>query len=228
MSIAFQQAVAAWGNIGLSPQSSGAFTPAAGSWLSDIIFDASGTGKSLVYSGSVNTPLSKLSVDDASGGNTVGIAAVNSVTGGSQTLTVSTSPTGDGVAGWGIEYSGVASDGSYSSATPGFTSAPAGSAVTVPAGSVLYAFCVSSSGSGGTLTPSVNGGVTPSNRGSGTLSTSHVYCHGEWVGTGGSITPTFAASAGNTFTVIQVILTPAAPAAVYQPIIHNQKYLYFI
>lgn len=210
MAVTFQQVIPTWGNIGVSPQTSGAFTPTAGSWLADIILDASGTGKTLVYSGSVNTPLAKTSVDDASGGNTVGIAAVNSITGGSQTLTVSTSPTGDGVVGWGIEYSGISSDGNYTASAISFTSAPAGSAITVPTGTYLYAFCVASTTSTNTITASANGGVTPSTRGSGASSGStYAYCHADWVGTGGSITPTFAAT-GSTFVILQLLLTPGA------------------
>lgn len=208
MAVAFRQSITAWGGLGSGPQSSGAFTPTATDTLVVGLFDAAATGRTLVYSGSVNTPTAKIVFNDSVDGNTLGLAEVLSCLGGSQTLTVNSTPSGDGVGGWAIAYSGVSST-AYTSNQSVTTTAPVGNAVAVPAGSALLAFCFNTTAAAGALVGQVSGSVTPTDRQTGTNGT--LYAVSEWVGTGSTVTPTWSAPSGD-YVVLQVLLSGAAVA----------------
>lgn len=200
MAVAYGQTITAWGAFGAGTQTSGSFTGSAGDFLAEVFFDGAGSGLSRTYGGSLNTPVEGATVNDTTDGNTLGIAGINNITGGSQTLFV----TGSQVSGFAIEYSGV-STVSYVASHPLSTTTPAGSAVAVPSGAILVAWTAICSGTGTAITPSVSGTVTPSNRGSGTNTTN--YCWGEWVGTGTTVTPTFAGASGD-YVIFQILLSP--------------------
>lgn len=206
MAIAFSQNVTPWGGLGAGPQASGAFTPASGSTILVPMLDASGSARTLAYSGSINTPTAKISVNDVTNGNTIGMAEVLSATTGSQTITVNSTPTGDSVSGYAIVYTGVSSTGSYTSKPNPAATTVTGNAITVPAGSVLVGFCTDNTGALVSFTGQVSGGVTPTDR---QMTNNGVvfYAISEWVGTGTSITPTWTASATSDAIVVQVLLT---------------------
>jgi hypothetical protein len=127
-------------------------------------------------------------------------------------LLPSAGASGDGIAGVGTEYSGVGSIGSAASTlqiAPG-TGAGAiqGSAVTVPAGSVLVAFVSDLSGSANTITAANSRTARASESGD---RFNYAYAFGEWMGIGASVTPTFTATNDSNFIVILFLLTPSGP-----------------
>lgn len=204
MAVAWVQTVTAWGAFGAGTQTSGSFTGTATDYLIEIFWDGSASGQSRTYGGSLNTPVEGANVSDTTNGNTLGIAGVNNITGGSQTLFV----TGSAVSGWGWEYSGVVST-TFNGGNPQGTTTPAGTAITVPTGSILVAWCGIVSAAGTAISPSSNGGITPTTRGSGTNGSQN-YCGAEWTGNGGSVTPTFSSSTNGNYVVLQILLTGAA------------------
>lgn len=148
------------------------------------------------------------------------IFALTGSTAVSQTATTTTTSTGN-VAAWTHiwEYSGVLSvvgafteQGSGTFGPSGFPTV-VGSAVTVPAGSVLVAYCIDSQNDFGTttITAGASGGVTPTTRDSAT-STAFAggYCVAEYVGTGTSVTPTFTTNRNEEHSVFQFLLTPVS------------------
>lgn len=218
MTIAFRQNITTWGNNTAGPVTSGANTVTGGDTVLVGNIDGAATGHTLVYSGSVNNPVSAITVNDATNGNTLGMGAVLSATGGSQTFTVNSSPGGDAVSGVAIEYSGVSS-AVYNSNGPVIgTTAPIGVATVVPVGSILVALLVQTHGVGGTPAGQVSGGVTPTDRQVSTWATGAAYAISEWVGTGSTVTPTWSAVSSN-YVVIQVLLSSQS---VYTPFTQTQ------
>lgn len=221
MAVAFSANVTAWGALTGGPQSSGSFTPTASTSIFVGVLDGAGTGRTLAYSGSVNTPTAKIVLNDPTDGNTLGLAEVLSALGGSQTLTVNSSPSGDGVSGYAIIYSGVATTTYNSHETTGSTT-PIGVATVVPAGSFLVGLCIGIGAGAGIPAGQANGGVTPTDRQTGTNGT--VFAWSEWVGTGGSITPTWS-GASNDWAVLQVVLTPASTTTTPVNLMGRQIYI---
>jgi len=206
---------------GTSPLTIGAVTATAGDTLIGIGICGSGQNDpvtpSTVPDGNFPavTGLS-LTSNDTNNGNTFSPGLLLSAAGGSISPRY-TQAVGN-LFGFFYEYFNVlsVSDAAFIlRATPGTTIG--GNPVTVPVGSVLFAMCVDAAG--GTVVPSAqaNGGVTPSTRESGNPSgTTLPFCTCDYVGTGGSITPTWTASDGATenFVIIQFTLN-GSTGAVY-------------
>lgn len=214
MAVAWVQTVTAWGPAA-TPATSGSFTPTGGNFLAGVTADDATSTSTLTHNGSVNNLTLGASQNDAGNANNIGIFGKNSITGGSQTLSAGASGSG-AVIGAAWEYSGV-NTATYAASNPAGTASPAGSAVTVPTGAILLAFCRCDTAVGTALTAQANGGVTPTTRGSGTINTT--YCAAEWAGNGGSITPTFSHATSQTWMLVQVLLTPppAGPTINTQP-----------
>lgn len=199
---------------GASITSASAFTPTAANLLVVFasFFDQVGGSTAMSASGtgtySVLNPPGQ-HADTQSGRE---LTAVNvSATGGSQTATVTLVGGGPGGGGFSVsEYSG-ANTASLAGAlverdTPG-TGAGAilGTAVVVPVGGVLTAWCQDISNGTGPITNTTDGSTVVAGSGTG-------WCVIEYAGAGASITPKFTSSVGaaTDFTISQVMIPPAA------------------
>jgi hypothetical protein len=218
MSISFSQLWTQWQ--GTSPASSASTTPgAAGNTLVVFGQNESGTSLPITPSAAAGSTVSPPGLVNDASGDTHGISANTSLTGVAQVATL-TGNSGNTLEGVGAEYSGVGSVGSglaNNRASPG-TGAGAiqGTAATVPSGSVLIACCKCVTALGVTISVAASGTTRGSNNAGGNPS----YALGEWVGTGASVTPSFTDSGGgggNSYEVLQVILTPAASSGTVQP-----------
>lgn len=211
MSVAWVQTVPEWDANG-APATSSAFTPTALNALIAFVLDGTSGSETLTFSGTGSGTWNQFTPPGNVGdpnSNTFGAGANLSCGGGSQTITVGPSLP----FGWALEYSGVgsASASGVSRVAPGTTIS--GTAVSVPVGSVLVAWCVNTSTVG-----AINLSASPSgtNRALGTTTIFGIsYCITEYAGTGASITSTFTTSiGGDTFDVIQILLTASIAAAV--------------
>jgi hypothetical protein len=208
MAITFRQLIGP-GSGGPSPLSSPSFTPnAAGDTVIFVTVDFSnnvactfsGSGGTYVTSGG-SFPYTDPAFDETATGYCLSVAA------GAQTATF-TATAGDGIVAVGINYSGITSVGAptvVSRSAPGTgANAITGTAVSVPSGSTLLAFCYEASTTAATITTS------GTNRGNGTGDFDMPYCWAEYAGSGASVTPQFTTSAAgsSSFVVIQWVLTP--------------------
>ena len=210
MAIVYVQTITAWG-AAPEPLASGSFTANVSDCIlvygadytvtSGVTIGFSGTGSYLVL-----TPPGQFS-DVESEPSALGWNS--SATAGSQTITVSSTGSGDLVVGRAVEYSGVStvSAAETSQSKPG-TGAGAilGTSVTVPVGSVLVAIAVDLDG-GGTVTAT-----------SGTTrSSDSASCVTDYAGTGAAIQPAFTGSNGanDHYIVVQWLMTPLATGIIW-------------
>lgn len=206
MAIAYVQSVAPWG--GASPQTSASATTTAGNALVVWGQETSTGGITVSASGSVDGAIASQVQGNTLNFNVAAVLAKASITGGAQTITISSSTAGNSISGIGHEYSGVGSIGSAALSTsnaPG-TGAGAllGTAVTVPTGAVLLAFAFDDSGGVTTITPTVG-----TQRETNTFTQGNTYTLAEISGTGASVTPAFTVGNGTAlYAVLQVLLLP--------------------
>jgi hypothetical protein len=212
MAASWAQTVTPWSTV--SPSTSGAFTPSAGSALIVIDLDTAATGRTLTCSGTGSFPqLNPPGAFNDANGNSLAMFTQLNCSGGSQTITVTSSTAGDLMASYAWEYSSVSSidsGGAVSRATPGTgTGAIVGTAQTVATGDILLAYCQDVSGTGTAITS-----PSGTNRGSGVNETN--FCVTEYAGAGGSITPSFTSSSGGTdnFDVMQLVIHATAISSV--------------
>jgi hypothetical protein len=213
MAVTFVAKVTQWGQSGGGgTATSGSFTPTATNQL--VVFNAclqSGT-QSASGTGSYNQVGSQFT----SGSNRLACFANLSLSGGAQTVAVTTTASLPNLDGFAYQYSGGATASNFSGvsrATPGTGSgAITGTSVTVPSGAILLAFCGDLTSTGTSITsPS---GTNRDGNTTGTIGANF----GDWTvteyaGTGANITPSFTDGthgAADTYIVIQVVLAPAA------------------
>jgi hypothetical protein len=216
MSVTFTQNITAWGDTAGGPQSSAAFTPTVGNAILVAMADVTNNGRTLVYSGSVNTPLAREVVQDTTNGNTLGLAQILPALGGSQTLTVNSSPTGDEVSGYAIEYGGVGSIVVNSNGPIIGSTTPAGDATVVPPGCTLVGILIQTHFVTGSAAGAASGGITNTDRQTGFNST--VFAISEWANTGSSnatVTPNWTAVSSNYVVLQALLLNNIPPGSIY-------------
>jgi hypothetical protein len=226
VAVTFVAKVTQWGvQGGSSTATSGSFTPTASNQL--VVFNSciqTGT-QSASGTGTYNQVGSQFS----SSVNVSCFANLN-LSGGSQTVAVSTTASLPNLDGFAYQYSGAATASNFSGvsrAAPGTGSgAITGTSVNVPSGAVLLALCGDTTN--GTTITSPSG----TNRDGGTVGTVGATISGwtvtEYSGTGANITPTFTDAtrgATDTYIVVQMVLAPAAGGPFVTDIIFTQPQL---